>query len=47
VDEVRWPDVEAQAARLQEEGHVIEPGRGKKSPKVKDFEKHLVELGSA
>ena len=36
--------VEAQAARLGEEGHTIEPGKGKKPPKVKDFEKALVEL---
>jgi hypothetical protein len=36
--------VEAQTTRLREEGHTIEPGKGKKSPKVKDFEKALVEL---
>jgi len=36
--------VEAQAARLQAEGHTIEPGKGKKPPKVKDFEKVLVEV---
>ena len=36
--------VEAQAAHLKEEGHTIEPGKGKKPPKVKDFEKALVEL---
>ena len=36
--------VEAQAAHLREEGHTIEPGRGKKPPKVKDFEKALVEM---
>ena len=35
---------EAQAARLREEGHTIEPGKGKKPPKVKDFEKTLVEV---
>ena len=35
---------EAQAARLREEGHIIEPDKGKKPPKVKDFEKHLVKL---
>jgi len=35
--------VEAQAAHLREEGHTIEPGKGKKPPKVKDFEKALVE----
>ncbi len=36
--------VEAQAARLEEEGHIIEPGKGKKPPKVKDFEKYLIKL---
>lgn len=36
--------VEAQSVRLEREGHVIEPGRGEKPPKVKDFEKHLVKL---
>ena len=36
--------VEAQAAHLREEGHTIEPGKGKKPPKVKDFEKVLVEV---
>jgi alkylated DNA nucleotide flippase Atl1 len=36
--------VEAQAARLRAEGHTIEPGKGKKPPRVKDFEKALVEL---
>lgn len=36
--------VEAQAARLREEGHIIEPSKGKKPPKVKDFEKALVEV---
>jgi len=34
--------VEAQAAHLRKEGHTIEPGKGKKPPKVKDFEKALV-----
>jgi len=34
--------VEAQAAHLREEGHTIEPGKGKKPPKVKGFEKALV-----
>jgi len=29
---------------LREEGHTIEPGKGKKPPKVKDFEKALVEV---
>jgi alkylated DNA nucleotide flippase Atl1 len=36
--------IEAQAARLRAEGHIIEPGKGKKPPKVKDFEKVLVEV---
>ncbi|GAI23029.1 unnamed protein product, partial [marine sediment metagenome] len=36
--------VEAQAAHLEEEGHIIEPGKGKKPPKVKGFEKYLVKL---
>lgn len=35
---------EAQAARLREEGHSIEPGKGKKPPKVKDFERALQRL---
>ena len=33
--------IEAQCARLEAEGHVIEPGRGKKPPKVKNYEKCL------
>ena len=36
--------VDAQIAHLREEGHTIEPGKGKKPPKVKDFERALVEL---
>jgi hypothetical protein len=36
--------VKAQSAHLKEEGHVIEPGRGKKPPKVKDFEKRLAKF---
>ena len=36
--------VEAQAARLMAEGHTIEPGRGKKPPRVKDYEMTLVEV---
>lgn len=36
--------VAAQMAHLQAEGHTIEPGRGKKPPIVKDFEKSLVEI---
>jgi alkylated DNA nucleotide flippase Atl1 len=34
--------VEAQATHLREEGHTIEPSKGKKPPRVKDFEKALV-----
>ena len=34
--------IEAQAARLRKERHIIEPGKGKKPPKVKDFEKALM-----
>jgi len=33
--------VEAQLAHLRKEGHTIEPGKGKKPPRVKDFEKYL------
>ena len=33
--------VEGQAARLREEGHTIEPGKGRKPPVVKDFERYL------
>ena len=36
--------VETQATHLREEGHIIEPGKGKKPPKVKDFERALVGL---
>ncbi len=36
--------VEAQRVRLIAEGHIVEPGKGKKPPKVKDFGKHLVRL---
>ena len=36
--------VEDQAARLREEGHTIEPGKGKRPLRVKDFEKLLVEV---
>jgi alkylated DNA nucleotide flippase Atl1 len=35
---------EAQAARLKGEGHLIEPPRGKKPPRVRDFEKALQPL---
>jgi len=41
----RFPGgVATQAAHLEEEGHTIESGKGKKPPRVKDFEKVLVEL---
>jgi hypothetical protein len=33
--------VEGQAARLVEEGHTLIPGKGKKPPRVEDFEKAL------
>ncbi len=33
---------EAQAAHLEKEGHTILPAKGKKPPKVKDFEKYLI-----
>ena len=36
--------VKAQAVHLEEEGHTIETGKGKKPPKVKDFEKVLPQL---
>jgi len=36
--------VKAQAAHLRKEGHVILPGKGKKPPQVKDFEKYLQKL---
>jgi len=36
--------VEAQAKRLKAEGHAIEPGKGRKPPVVKDFEKALFVL---
>ncbi|MBU2535135.1 MAG: hypothetical protein ABIK32_04850 [Chloroflexota bacterium] len=36
--------VEAQIVHLQSEGHTVEPGRGKKPPVIKDFEKALVEI---
>ena len=36
--------VETQAERLMAEGHEIEPGRGKQPPKVKDFERVLMEV---
>lgn len=36
--------VEGQARRLKREGHVIEPGKGRKPPRVKDFEQALTTL---
>ena len=36
--------VKAQSARLREEGHTIQAGKGKKPPKVKDFERKLAKL---
>ncbi len=35
---------EAQAARLEAEGHAIQPGKGKKPPRVADFEKAIAPL---
>lgn len=34
----------AQALHLKQEGHIIEPGKGKKLPQVRDFEKSLEKL---
>ena len=36
--------VEAQAVHLREEEHIIELGKGKKAPRVKEFEKSLQTL---
>jgi alkylated DNA nucleotide flippase Atl1 len=36
--------IESQSARLRAEGLAIEPGRGKKPPRVKDYEQHLAKL---
>jgi hypothetical protein len=36
--------VKEQAARLKEEGHVIEVGRGKDKMKVKDYKNKLARL---
>lgn len=36
--------VKRQSVRLREEGHIIEPGKGKRPPKVKDFGKYLARL---
>jgi hypothetical protein len=41
----KFPGVtKAQAVRLKREGHNIQPSKGKKPPKVKDFEKSLQKL---
>jgi len=34
----------AQAEHLLAEGHVIEPGKGKQPPKVREYERVLVEV---
>jgi len=36
--------VKAQSRRLKEEGHSIAPAKGKRPPRVKDFEKSLMTL---
>ena len=36
--------VEYQQARLEIEGHTIMPGKGKRPPKVKNFEKYLAKI---
>jgi alkylated DNA nucleotide flippase Atl1 len=36
--------VKAQSRRLKEEGHSLAPGKGKKPPKVKNFETLLARL---
>jgi hypothetical protein len=36
--------VEAQANRLRQEGHSIEPGKGKRPPRITDFAKSLQSL---
>jgi alkylated DNA nucleotide flippase Atl1 len=36
--------VKAQSAHLREEGHTVQAGKGKKPPKVKDFERRLAKL---
>ena len=42
---IKYPGgAEAQAAHLRAEGHTLEPGKGKKPPKVKNFEKALQRL---
>lgn len=36
--------VERQASRLRDEGHIVDAGREKKQPRVRDFENSLAEL---
>ena len=36
--------VRAQSAHLREEGHTVQAGKGKKPPRVKDFERRLAKL---
>jgi alkylated DNA nucleotide flippase Atl1 len=36
--------IQAQAAHLKKEGHSIEPGKGRKPPRVKNFEKSLQKM---
>ena len=36
--------IEGQSARLKAEGHTVEAGKGKKPPKVKNFEQCLMKL---
>ena len=38
--------VKAQAQRLEDEGHMVEPAKGKKPPKVREVEKSLVRLAT-
>ena len=38
--------VKAQAQRLEDEGHMIERGKGKKPPRVREFEKSVVRLAA-
>ena len=37
-------NMKIQTKRLKEEGHRIQPGKGKKPPQVKDFERYLQRL---
>jgi len=42
---IKFPGgTQAQAARLKEEGHSIELGKGRKPPRVKNFEKSLQKM---